>query len=287
MVPAGWSRSVRPYRVPGMSDVPHSPGWWQAGDGRWYPPPPGLSDETAARPPTPPPDRPPSPFDPGAKRPLLPLPPEPDRQRARRGPLVGVIAVLLVIALIVGLTIAISDRESKNASANDPAYQLVIEQVLDSELTNLIFLETFWDSYGVFTDEWRTATEAERPAIAERWLEDLSAQAAQFTDDLAYIEDDYTAQKYKDGSVPDSVRDLAVAHYQSWADWAAAVEGLARDWLRDPSSKLSLYGYITEVQPDLDTRIESTFTKLCETLTTTQPTDGSYLQTIADVCETS
>jgi hypothetical protein len=202
-----------------------------------------------------------------------------------------VIAVLLVIALIVGLTIAISDQESKNASANDPAYQLVIEQVLDSESTNQIFLDTFWDSYGVFADEWRTATQAERPAIAERWLEDVSSQLAQFADDLAFIEDDYTAQKYKDGSVPDSVRDLAVSHYQSWADWAAATEGLARDWLRDwlrdPSSKLSLYGYITEVQPDLETHIESTFTKLCDTLTTTQPTDGSYLQTIAKVCEES
>ena len=270
-----------------MSDVPHSPGWWQAGDGRWYPPPPGLSDETAARPPTPPPDHPPSPFDPTANRPLAPLAPEPVRRRSGRRPLVGVIAVLLLVALIVGLTIAMSDRTSKTASADDPDYQQVIGQLLDSELTNLIFLETFWDSYGVFTDEWKTATDAERPAIAERWLEDLSSQVAQFADDLALIEDDYAVQKYKDGSVPDSVRDLAVSHYKSWAAWAAAVEGLAREWLKDPSSKLSLYGFITEVQPELDTRIESTFTQLCDTLSTTQPTDCSYVQTITDVCETS
>lgn len=269
-----------------MSDVPLSPGWWQAGDGRWYPPPPGLSDETAARPPTPPPDHPPSPFDPVAQRPSAPLAPEPTRARPRRRPLVSVIAVLLLVALVVGLSVAMSDRTAKTASANDPAYQLVIGQVLDSELTNLIFIETFWDSYGMFTDEWRAATDAERPALAERWLDDLSAQTAQFANDLALIEDDLASQRYKDGSIPDSIRDLASSHYQTWANWAAEVEGLAREWLQDRSSRLSLYGFITEVQPELDVRIESTFTELCDTLSTTQPTDGSYLQTIVDICDT-
>lgn len=195
--------------------------------------------------------------------------------------------MLVLIAVIVSLSVGLSDRASTTASANDPDYQLVIEQVLDSELTNLIFIETFWDSYGMFTDAWKASTDEERPALVEQWLDELSAQVEQFAGDLALIEDDFASQEYKSGSIPDSVRDLAMSHYRTWATWAASVERLAGDWLQDRSSRLSLYGYITEVQPELDVQIESTFTQLCDTLTTTQPTDGSYRQTIIDICETS
>jgi hypothetical protein len=271
-----------------MSDTPHSPGWWQAGDGRWYPPPPGLGDETPARPPMPAPDHPPSAVDPQASGPSAPLAPEPPSPRRRVGPvLISALSVLLVIALILGVSFAVSDHSSKTASANDRDYQLVINQLVDSEFTNLVFIETFWESYGQFTDEYNTASPAEQPAIAERWLDDIESQVAQFEDDLALIESDFALQSYKEGSIPDSIRDEAIAHYRTWSQWASEIVSIAREWLVLESSPLSLYGYVTEVAPNLDGRIESTFLQLCETLTETQPTNGSYEVTILEICETS
>ena len=271
-----------------MSDVPHSPGWWQAGDGRWYPPPPGLTDETPARPPMPAPDHPPYAIDPNASRPSAPLAPEPPAPRRRVGSvLVSTLAVLLVIALILGVSFAVSSDSSKTASASDRNYQLVMDQLVDSEFTNLVFIETFWDRYGQFTDEYNTASEAEQPAVVERWLEDIESQVAQFQDDLALIENNFASQTYKDGSIPDSIRNEAIAHYQTWDRWASEIVSIAREWITLETSSLSLYGYTTEVAPNLDGRIESTFTQLCTTLKETQPTDGSYKATIFDMCESS
>lgn len=271
-----------------MSDVPHSPGWWQAGDGRWYPPPPGLTDEMPARPPTPPPDHPPYAVDPRASVAAPPLAPVPTPQRRRAWPwFVSALAVLVVVALVVGVSVTVSDRSAKTASASDRNYQLVMNQLLESELTNLIFIETFWDSYGQFTDEYNSASEAEQPAIAERWLEEIEAQVRQFEVDLALIEDDFTAQSFEDSSIPDSIRNEAIAHYRTWERWAAEILSLAREWLTVETSPLSFYGYVTEVAPNLDSQIESTFLELCSTLDATQPNDGSYTATIIDICETS
>lgn len=272
-----------------MSDVPHSTGWWQAGDGRWYPPPPGLTDEMPARPPTPPPDHPPYAFDPMAQQPSAPLLPTPKPTRSRRTSLIiaGLAAVVVgTIILILGITFAVSDHASKTASSNDPKYQMVVEDLLESELTNLVFIETFWDGYGSFTDEWQGSTEAERPAVAARWFSDIESQVAQFQDDLQQIEDDYAARSYADGSIPDSIRDLAIDHYGTWQAWAAQIVSIANEWYSNESSSLSLYGYVTEMYPRLDSNIETSFMTLCETLNDTQPTDGSYMQTIFDICQT-
>ena len=272
-----------------MSDVPHSPGWWQAGDGRWYPPPPGLTDEMPSRPPTPAPDHPPYAVDPRVQQPSTPLAPTPRPQRSRRRSLLitGVATMVFgAIVLFFGITVLVSDHASKTASSNDPKYQMVVNDLLDSETTNLIFIETFWDGYQSFLDEWQASTDAERPAVAQRWLSDIDSQVGQFQDDLQLIEDDYAARSYADGSVPDSIRDLAVNHYKAWQAWAAQIVSIANEWYNNRTSTLSLYGFVSEEHPELDTRIETTFTALCETLADTQPTDGSYSPTIADICQT-
>jgi hypothetical protein len=271
-----------------MSDVPHSPGWWQAGDGRWYPSPPGLTDETPSRPPTPAPDHPPYPFDPSAQSLSGPLAPIPRPSRSRRRPLIiSGLALLVVGALLVVIGIAISSDKSTTANSNDPKYQMAVEDLLNSELTNLVFIETFWDSYSHYRDAWTAATDEERKALTDQWLSDIDTEVAQFQHDLQQIEDDYAARTYADGSIPDSVRDLAMNHYKAWQRWAAAIVPIANDWLQDRTSALSLYGYVTEVRPELDTSIETTFKALCGTLKETQPTDGSYMLTIDDVCANS
>jgi len=271
-----------------MSDVPHSPGWWQAGDGRWYPPPPGLGDETPARPPMPAPDHPPYAVAPNAMGSNAPLAPQPPARRPRVWPwLTGALGVLVVLAVVVGVAVAVSDHSSNVASAKDPDYQFVMDQLIDSEFTNLIFIETFWDRYGQFTDEYNSASDAEQAAVAERWLEDIESQVAQFQQDLDDIDADFATQSFKEGSIPDAIRDEAIAHYRTWARWAAEIVAIAEEWLVVETSPLSLYGYITEVAPNLDGRIEATFTQLCSTLDTTQPRDGSYTTTILEMCETS
>jgi len=271
-----------------MSDVPLSPGWWQAGDGRWYPPPPGLTDEMPARAPTPAPDHPPYAFDASEPRPSTPLAPTPPRQRSRRRSLIiAGVAAIIVGALILSIGIAILPHSTNTASSSDPAYQMAVEDLLQSELTNLIFLETFWDGYSNFQDEMKNASNSERRAILERWLSESQTEVDQFQIDLQQIEDDYTARSYKDGSVADSIRDLAMNHYKTWQNWASQIMPIAVDWQKDRTSTLSLYGYVTEVQPALDIAIETTFKALCSTLTTTQPTDGSYAQTITDICPDS
>lgn len=271
-----------------MSDVPLRPGWWQAGDGRWYPPPPGLSDESHSRPPTPAPDHPPYAPRGEAARSSTPLPPTPERRPNRvRSSILAVVAVLVVAALVTSVVLVASDQSSTTASATDPDYQLVIDDLIDSELTNLIFLETFWDGYGAFRDEWEAASPAERPTVAQRWFSDIESQVAQFRADLEQIETDYTARDFANGSIPDEIRDLAIDHYRTWRNWAARIISIANDWYNDRTSTLSLYGYATEVQPELDARIESTFTALCATLEDTQPADGSFVSTITDICANS
>lgn len=268
-----------------MSDVPHSPGWWQAGDGRWYPPPPGLTDEMPSRAPTPAPDHPPYPFDPSTQGPLAPVP---RPQRSPRRPLfLAVLAIFVIGALLFGVGVSIVPDSSKTAKASDAEYQMAIEDLLDSELINLIFIETFWESYNRYREEWTASTEAERPEVTDRWLSEIDSEVAQFQLDLEQIQDDYAARDYPDGSIPDFVRDLAMIHYTTWQLWADEILTVADEWLQDRTSTLSLYGYVTEVRPELDTNIEATFVELCATLRETQPTDGSYMLTINDICADS
>lgn len=238
-----------------------------------------------SRAPTPAPDHPPYPFDPSSQGPLAPVP-RPQRS-SRRSLFLAVLAIFVIGALLFGIGVSIVPDSSKTAKANDTEYQMAIEDLLDSELINLIFIETFWDSYGRYREEWTASTEAERPAVTERWLSEIDSEVTQFQRDLQQIQDDYASSDYPEGSIPDSVRDLAMIHYETWQRWADEILTVADEWLQDRTSTLSLYGYVTEVRPELDTNIESSFIELCATLRATQPTDGSYMLTINDICADS
>jgi hypothetical protein len=188
---------------------------------------------------------------------------------------------------LFGVGVSIVPDSSKTAKASDAEYQMAIDDLLDSELINLIFIETFWDSYSRYREEWTASTEAERPEVTDRWLTEIDSEVAQFQLDLERIQADYAARDYPDGSIPDSVRDLAMIHYNAWQRWADEILTVANEWLQDRTSTLSLYGYTTEVSPELDTNIETTFNALCATLRETQPADGSYMLTINDICADS
>lgn len=190
-------------------------------------------------------------------------------------------------ALLLGLGITFLPSSSTTASSSDPKYQEVVADLLDSELTNLVFLETFWDSYASYREEVAGTSGSERDAITSRWLTEIESQVEQFQLDLQAIDGQYAARPFNDGTIPDSVRDLAMNHYRAWQQWANEILPIAKKWLEDRTSTLSLYGYITEVRPELDTSIETSFTALCTTLDETQPADGTYMQTIYDICSTS
>ena len=263
-----------------MSDTPLAPGWWQAGDGRWYPPPPGLYDGMPSRPPTSAPDR--HPHDDAASG--EPEPPLGARRGRTRAVVLGLLAVAVVIALVASLVVILPGGSTTTASAKDPNYQRVMGDLIESESTNLVFLETFWGGYSEFEQEMDASTPAERPAVARRWLSDIETQVAQFRVDLDQFEDTYLGRSFGAGTIPDEIRDLAIDHYRAWQRWASQIVTIANDWYGDRASNLSLFGYVTEVQPSLDIAIETTFTALCATLEETQPSDGSYVQLITDIC---
>lgn len=240
------------------------------------------------RPPTPAPDHPPHPYDPTTSAASTPLAPVHPPLRARRNTWIyGAIAALLLIVIIAGVSIAVSDRSSKTASSDDLNYQLMFADLQDSELTNLIFSDTFWESYEMFIDEFLASTPTQKTALIRQWLSDIDSQVTQFQNDLKQIQADYAARNYSDGSIPDSIRDLAVSHYMTWQQWNAAIVLIATAWVNDSSSSLSLYEYVGEVQPTLDSNIETSFKALCATLIETQPSDGYYAQAINDICATS
>ena len=84
-----------------MSDVSQGPGWWQASDGKWYPPQPAA--------PAPPPPPPPPVY--GQAPPPAPAPqwtPPPAKKGGNKGCLIalGVVGVLLVLG-IIGTVVAV------------------------------------------------------------------------------------------------------------------------------------------------------------------------------------
>ncbi len=92
-----------------MSDVSQGPGWWQASDGKWYPPQPA-----AAPPPGPPPGPPPAPQWGGP----------PVAQKSNRGCLialavVGVLVVLGIIGTVVVLAVVGNEVEDRVDDATD------------------------------------------------------------------------------------------------------------------------------------------------------------------------
>ena len=283
-----------------MSDAPLGPDWWLAGDGKWYPAPPGLSDATPSRAPTPAPDHDPEP--PVRRAPLAagvygagrvgaPPPPTPARRSRGRVIAVGTALVLIVVAVLAGVTVLVSDHSSKQASSNDPEYQQAIVDLLASERTNIVFLQTFWEDYrahvsGAGSLGQQAPSTNGTPAsktVDPNWMPDMQAQVSQFSQDLAAIDEDLDARPYDDGSVADTIRDEAQAHYRTWQEWARNIPTIIERWIADTST-LSLSGYMEEFAPHLDASIERTFRALCTTLRETAPSDGKFDQTIESIC---
>jgi hypothetical protein len=267
-----------------MSDESRGPGWWLAGDGKWYPPPPGISEPMPSRPPTPPPAHPPYAMNPGAMPPPAPpvIPPSPSNRGKYWA--MAVVAVALVIVML-GLVAGLTARHSATTAAPDNReYRLVITDIVDAETTNEIFLQTFWEGYQQFVNTWNNATPEERAQITQTWLTDARAQVAQFRLDLQDIDEMLNAERFDNGSIPDSLRDAAVTHYRSWQSWSARVPDLAAQWSSDETASGGLDAYIDGLEPSLGNDINTSFGQLCDTLTTTKPDNGNYDATISSIC---
>lgn len=284
-----------------MSDTPQGSDWWRAGDGKWYPAPPGLSDTDTAPAPTPPPDHDPvppaprsAPFSAGVYRAgrvgTTAVAEPPERSRRRAVGLAAIVAVL-VIGLIAGMTALVADDSSKRASSDDPTYQQAIVDLLGSERTNLVFLQTFWESYrahqssrgsGPGTRGNPGAATGSR-AIDAGWFDDMEAQVDQFSDDLVGIVGGLDDRPWRDGTVADHIRDLARRHYEAWLRWTNDVPTLAEQWLA-AQSPLDLQSWIDRTAPQLDVAIETTFDDLCAALETTAPSDHHFDSTIETIC---
>lgn len=94
-----------------MSDVSQGPGWWQASDGRWYPPQP-------AAPVAPPPGPPPGPL-PGPQWGGPPRPKGSNRGCLIALAVVGVLGLLAVIGTVVLLVAAGNEVEDRVDDASD------------------------------------------------------------------------------------------------------------------------------------------------------------------------
>lgn len=280
-----------------MSDAPLGPHWWQAGDGKWYPAPPGLADDRTWRAPTPAPDHAPEP--PVRRAPLgvgvygagrvgTPPPTGPPTDRRGRRIALGVVAVFLVAALVAGVTELVSRHSGGRASSNDPTYQQAMVDLLGSETTNEVFLETFWDDYTAHLSGGGTGS-ATRPGrsaavtVDAGWLDDMQAQVDQFSTDLDAIDKSLAERPWRDGTIADEIRDLARDHYAAWKDWTEQLPDLARQWLAEPPSA-GLTTWLDRNAAALEDAIDDTFTALCDALQTTAPADGRFDATIAGIC---
>lgn len=279
-------------RVADVSDAPLGPNWWQAGDGKWYPAPPGL-DGSSAPAPTPPPDHDPVP--PVRRAPLavgvygagraglVVEEPTPARHRGR-SLLLGVVGVLVILGLLGGLFTAVVDRSSARASSDDRAYQQAIVDLLDSEQTNLVFLQTFWEDHTAHMADSVLRSGRITGAVDTGWLDDMQAQIDQFALDLIAIDALLEERPWSQGSVPDTIRDKARVHYQTWQRWVNDLPALARAWIATPQA-IDLQSWIDEKAPQLGIAIDETFRELCATLAETAPSDGRFDSTIAEICE--
>jgi hypothetical protein len=105
-----------------MSDVSQGPGWWQASDGKWYPPQPAAPVA-----PPPPPSGPPTTPQWGAQpAPVPQLGGAPVAKKSNRGCLIALAVVGVIVALgIVGVVLAVNALEDE-----------VDERVDDGSLSN-------------------------------------------------------------------------------------------------------------------------------------------------------
>ena len=89
-----------------MSDSSQGPGWWQASDGKWYPPQPAAS----VAPPPPPPAPPPGPQWGAPPAPQWGAPPAAPPKKSNRGCLIALAVVGVVVALgIVAVVLIIAN----------------------------------------------------------------------------------------------------------------------------------------------------------------------------------
>lgn len=277
-----------------MSDAPLGPHWWRAGDGKWYPAPPGLADDGSSRAPTPPPDHRPEP--PVRRAPLgigvygagrLGAPPVAESEPRHRGRTIvlGVVGAILVIVLLTGVSGLVSRHSGRRAASSDPAYQQAMVDLLGSERANYVFLDTFWDDYRAHLSTSTTGSSRSRTvtSIDPAWLDDVQAQVDQFSLDLAAIDASLADRPWRDGTIADEIRDLARTHYQTWQRWAHDIPQLARQWVAGPPS-VDLTTFLERTAPQLDAAIDQTFTALCSALQSTAPADGRFDATITGIC---
>lgn len=281
-----------------MSDTPPGPDWWQAGDGQWYPTPPGLTDSNASRPPTPPPDHDPEPLATGPTSPFsagvyragrIGAEDIEDTAPHRRRSLgVAIGAALLAVVLVLGTVAAVTDHSSRRASSNDPSYQQAIVDLLGTEQTNLVFIQTFWESYEANRIAPSTNARSGRSSgsviMDASWFEDMQAQVEQFSRDLTSIDADLEERPWSSDSVADEIRDLARSHYQTWQRWTNDIPALVHRWL-ETGSTVELATWLESSAPQLDAAIERTFQDLCDVLVETAPNDGRFDSTIIAICE--
>lgn len=284
-----------------MSDTPTGPDWWQAGDGQWYPTPPGLTDSNASRPPTPPPDHDPEPLTTGPSSPFsagvyragrlgadaeADAPETTSHRRRSLGVAIG--AGLLAVVLVLGTVAAVTGQSARRASSNDPSYQQAIVDLLGSERTNLVFIQTFWESYQANrvapSGTSRSGRSSGAVVMDASWFDDMQAQVGQFSQDLADIDAALEERPWSNGSVADEVRDLARSHYQTWQRWTNDIPALVRRWL-ETGSTVELATWLEDSAPQLDVAIERTFRDLCDALVETAPGDGRFDSTIVAICE--
>jgi hypothetical protein len=134
-----------------MSDATQGPGWWQASDGKWYPPeqhpdytpptqaadaipptaatpttppvPPSSPDPTQAMAPVPPPPGPAGPS--GPPLPPVVVPPRgpagPPPPGSGRGRVIAIVAVLAAIAVVAALLLLNRDSDDDKVAASDSA----------------------------------------------------------------------------------------------------------------------------------------------------------------------
>ncbi len=105
-----------------MSETPAGPGWWQASDGRWYPP---EAHPAAAPPPPPPPPPPPAPGTPPGgyagppSGPPFTGPPAPLPKK--RGLLIAVVVILLAAMLgAAGALVIVLNSDGDDEPTGDP-----------------------------------------------------------------------------------------------------------------------------------------------------------------------
>jgi hypothetical protein len=108
-----------------MSDHSQGEGWWQASDGKWYPPDQAVPPVPPTQPVAPFGSPPPQPFTPaGAPSPGGPPPtpgpaPAPRKSGLGTGPIIGIVAAAVAIIAVVVFFATKDDGDKKNAAATN------------------------------------------------------------------------------------------------------------------------------------------------------------------------